>query len=83
MLAVTTRNRLRSARLCVPMLLARRHIARQLRTQPGLVRYVSGLSSRTDFFTLTVWDSREAMQRFMQTGAHEHFMWRFHNGRRS
>ncbi len=77
MLAVTTRNRLRSVRFCVPMLLARRQIARQLGNQPGLMRYASGISTPTEFFTLTVWENRESMQRFMQTGAHEQLMWQF------
>ena len=77
MLAVTTRNRLRSVRFCVPMLLARRRIAQQLASQPGLVRYASGVSTPTEFFTLSVWDDRESMQRFMQTGAHEQLMWQF------
>src|SRR5579859_5238415 len=77
MLAVTTRNRLRTARFCVPMLLARREIAQQLAHQSGLVRYASGITSPTEFFTLTVWQDREAMQRFMQSGAHERHMWQF------
>jgi hypothetical protein len=68
MLAVTTRNRLRSARFCLPMLLARRRIAQQLSTQPGLLRYASGVRTPTEFFTLTVWQNRESMQQFMQTG---------------
>jgi hypothetical protein len=76
-LAVTTRNQLRSARFCVPMLLARREIARQLANQPGLVRYASGLTSPTEFFTVTVWRDREAMRRFMQSGAHQRHMWQF------
>ena len=77
MLAVTTRNRLRSARFCVPMLLARREIARQLEHQHGLLHYASGITSPTEFFTLTVWRDRESMQRFMQSGAHERNMWQF------
>src|SRR5579859_9179 len=77
MLAVTTRNRLRSARFCVPMLLARHEIAQQLAHQSGLVRYASGITSPTEFFTLTVWRDRESMQRFMQSGAHERNMWQF------
>ncbi len=77
MLAVTTRNVLRSARFSVPMLLARREIARQLADQPGLLRYASGISSPIEFYTLTVWRDREAMQRFMQSGAHERNMWQF------
>jgi hypothetical protein len=76
-LAVTTRNVLRSTRFCVPMLLARFEIARQLAHQPGLLRYSSGLSSPTEFLTFTVWRHREAMQRFMQTGAHQRHMWQF------
>jgi hypothetical protein len=76
-LAVTTRNLLRSPRFCVPMLLARRQIARQLALQPWLLRYASGLVSPTEFLTLTVWESRESMQRFMQSGAHERNMWQF------
>jgi hypothetical protein len=77
MLAVTTRNQLRSARFCLPMLTARREIARQLSHQPGLLRYASGLTSPTEFFTITVWRDRESMQRFMQSGAHERHMWQF------
>jgi len=77
MLAVTTRNQLRSIRFCLPMLLARQSIARQLAHQPGLVRYASVVSRPTEFFTLTVWTNRESMQRFMQTGAHEQHMWLF------
>jgi Antibiotic biosynthesis monooxygenase len=59
------------------MLLARREIAQQLAHQPGLLRYASGITSPTEFFTLTVWRDREAMQRFMQSGAHERNMWQF------
>jgi hypothetical protein len=77
MIAVTTRNRLKSVRFCLPMLRARALIARQLRRQPGLVRYASGIRGPTEFLTLTVWDSREAMLRFMQSGAHERHMWLF------
>ena len=59
------------------MLRARRLIAHQLQSQPGLVRYASGLVSPTEFLTLTIWNDRQAMQRFMQTGAHEQRMWLF------
>jgi hypothetical protein len=77
MLAVTTRNRLRSARFCLPMLRARGVIARQLADTPGLVRYASATASPTEFLTLTVWEDKQAMQAFMQSGAHERFMWLF------
>src|SRR5262245_56731081 len=77
MLAVTTRNRLRSPRFCLPMLRARRVIARQLAATPGLIRYASGVVSHSEFLTLTVWEDRAAMQAFMRTGAHEQLMWQF------
>ena len=77
MLAVTTRNRLRSARFCLPMLRARRLVAEQLATAPGLVRYAGGLAAPTEFFTLTVWEDKQAMRTFMQSGAHERVMWLF------
>jgi hypothetical protein len=77
MLAVTTRNRLRSARFCLPMLRARRVIARQLAETPGLIRYASGVATPTEFLTLTVWEDRAAMLAFMRSGAHERLMWLF------
>lgn len=77
MLAVTTRNRLRSARFCLPMLRARALIARQLAQAPGLVRYASGVVSPTEFLTLTVWEDRAAMRAFMQSGAHAQLLWEF------
>jgi antibiotic biosynthesis monooxygenase len=76
-LAVTTRNRLRGPRFCFPMLRARALIARQLARQAGLVRYASGVVSPTEFLTLSIWESRQAMQRFMQSGEHERYMWLF------
>jgi hypothetical protein len=77
MLAVTTRNRLHSARFCLPMLRARGLIARQLARAPGLVRYVGGVAGPSEFLTLTVWEDKRAMQSFMQSGSHERFMWAF------
>jgi hypothetical protein len=77
MLAVTTRNRLHSTRFCLPMLRARALIARQLAETRGLVRYASGIASPTEFLTLTVWEDKAAMRAFMQSGAHERFMWLF------
>ncbi len=83
MLAVTTRNRLHSARFCLPMLRARALIARQLADTPGLVRYASGVAGPTEFLTLTVWEDKAAMRTFMQSGAHEQFMWLFSRWTRS
>lgn len=77
MLAVTTRNRLRSWRYCVPMMRARGYIREQLATTRGLIRYVSAIASPTEFLTMTVWENRQAMFNFMSSGAHQEFMWMF------
>lgn len=77
MLAVTTRNKLRDWRFCLPMMRARRYVREQLATTPGLIRYVSAIASPTEFLTFTVWENRQAMFNFMSSGAHETFMWMF------
>jgi len=77
MLAVTTRNKLHSARFFLPMLRARRYVREQLMTTPGLVRYASAIASPTEFLTFTVWENRQAMFNFMSAGAHQSFMWMF------
>src|SRR5262245_54916107 len=77
MLAVVTRNKLHSWRFCLPMLRARRSIMEQLAATPGLIRQVTAVASPTEFFTLTVWESRQAMFNFMSAGAHESFLWMF------
>jgi hypothetical protein len=77
MLAVTTRNRLRSPRFFLPMLWARRTVARQLAGVPGLIRYAGGVAGPNEFLTLTVWEDHEAMRRFSGSGAHERVMWLF------
>lgn len=77
MLAVTTRNKLRSGRYSVPMLRARGYVREQLATTHGLIRYVSAIASPTEFLTMTIWDNRQAMFNFMSSGAHQEFMWLF------
>ena len=77
MLAVTTRNKLRSSRFCLSMLRARRYVREQLMATPGLIRYVSAIASPTEFLTMTVWENRQAMFNFMSSGAHQEFMWMF------
>ncbi|MHB8596309.1 MAG: antibiotic biosynthesis monooxygenase [Ktedonobacteraceae bacterium] len=77
MLAVTTRNKLRSWRYCVPMMRARGYVREQLVTTPGLIRYVSAIASPTEFLTMTVWENQQAMFNFMSSGAHQEFMWMF------
>jgi hypothetical protein len=77
MLAVTTRNKLRSWRFCLPMMQARRYVSQQLARTPGLIRYVSAIASPTEFLTLTVWEDRQTMFDFMSSDAHRKFMWMF------
>lgn len=77
MLAVTTRNKLRSGRYSWPMMRARGFVREQLATTPGLIRYASAIASPTEFLTMTVWQNRQAMFDFMSSGAHQEFMWMF------
>lgn len=73
--AVTTRSRLKSARLFVPMLNANRRIEKQLRSSPGAVRFASLVAGPTEFWSVSLWRSRDEMLSFMATGAHEEVMW--------
>src|SRR5579863_293685 len=77
MLAVTTRNKLRSWHFSVPMMRAQRYVREQLMATPGLIRYTSAIASPTEFLTMTVWENRQAMFNFMSSGAHQEFMWMF------
>ena len=77
LLAVTTRSRLRSARLFPAMLLATWAIRRQLARTEGLVRWASLVAGPTEFWTITVWRTRHAMQEFMRSDAHGRIMWRY------
>lgn len=77
MLAVTTRNKLRSPRFCLPMLWARRQIRRQLEQTPGIVRFMTGVAGLTEFYSLTIWQSRADMFKFSASGSHRHMMWLF------
>ena len=73
--AVTTRSRLRSVRFFPAMVLASWRIRRQLVTTDGLLRSASFIASPTEFWTITVWRSRDAMQEFARSGPHGRFMW--------
>jgi hypothetical protein len=77
MLAVTTRNKLKSGRYSLPMMRARGYVREQLATTHGLIRYVSAIASPTEFLTMTVWENRQSMFDFMSSGAHQEFMWMF------
>ncbi len=76
LLAVTTRSRLRSVRFFPAMVLATRRVRRQLAQTDGLVRWASMTAGPREFWTITVWRSRHAMQEFMRSDAHGEIMWR-------
>lgn len=77
LLVVTTRSKLRSARFFPSMMAATLRIRRQLDATEGLVRWASIVAGPTEFWTITAWRSREAMQRFVGSGAHGEVMWGF------
>jgi hypothetical protein len=74
-LVVTTRSRLRGVRYFPQMTLASWLIRRQLAATDGVVRWASIVAGPTEFWTITVWRSRDAMHAFMASGAHGDIMW--------
>ncbi len=77
MLAVTTRNKLKSARFLLPMLIARRRVREQLQRTRGLVRWADAIASPTEFYTFTVWPNKQVMFNFMSSDEHRDLMWLF------
>ncbi len=75
--AVTTRSRLKGPWFFPAMMLASRRIRRQLQDSPDVVRWASVIATPTEFWTITVWRTRQDMHEFAQSGAHDEIMWRF------
>lgn len=75
--AVTTRSRLRGYHRFPQMFIASRRIRRQLDETPGCVRFASIIAGPREFWTITVWETRDKMLDFMRSGAHEDIMWLF------
>ena len=75
--AVTTRSRLKGPWFFPAMMLASRRIRRQLQDDPDVVRWASLVAAPTEFWTITVWRSRQDMHQFAQSGAHDEIMWNF------
>jgi len=75
--AVTTRSRLKGVRFFPSMMIASWRIKRQLKHTPGCMRFASIVAGPREFWTITVWDSRDKMMEFMRSGAHEEIMWLF------
>jgi hypothetical protein len=76
-LAVTTRNKLRGRQFFLPMVRGWLVVRRQLWQTPGVARYVTGIASLTEFYTLTIWESRAAMFNFTAGDGHRQMMWNF------
>lgn len=74
---VTTRNKLRSARFAPHMVHAWLRVRRQLYATPGMLRYTTGISGLTEFYTCTLWDTEVEMFAFMSSSAHRDMMWNF------
>ena len=75
--AVTTRSRLKGPWFYPSMMLASKRIRRQLQNDPDVVRWASVVAAPTEFWTITVWRSRQDMHEFAQSGAHDDIMWSF------
>ena len=75
MFAITTRNKLRSRRHALSMIMAWVRIRRQLYRTPGMVAYTTGMASLTEFYTLTLWDKEIDMMAFMSSDDHREMMW--------
>lgn len=73
--AVTTRSRLKGVHRFPQMFLSSRRIRRQLAEAEGCVLFASIIAGPSEFWTITVWESRDKMLDFMRSGAHEHIMW--------
>ena len=75
MFAITTRNKLRSRRHAISMIWAWRLIRKQLARTHGMLAYTTGMSSLTEFYTLTLWEKEIDMTLFMVSDDHRDMMW--------
>lgn len=65
-----TRLRLRSFRFLLPFLVSTTQSRRQVRRAPGFVEGRMSIEFPRAFWTVTVWESRDAMREFRNTAAH-------------
>jgi heme-degrading monooxygenase HmoA len=70
MLCVTTRFRLRTPLALLPIYLVFRRMRRDLESAPGLVRHAFLIQSPLAVCTLSIWATREAMERFATVPSH-------------
>ncbi len=81
--AFTTRSRLKGPWFFPHMLYATMRVRRQLKGTGDVVRWASIIASPTEFWTISIWNSRHDMQEFMRSGAHDDIMWFFSKWLRS
>ncbi len=75
--AFTTRSRLKGPWFFPHMLYATLRVRRQLKQTGDVVGWASIIAGPTEFWTITVWNSRQDMHEFMRSGAHDDIMWFF------
>ena len=75
--AVTTRSRLKGPWFFPHMLIATLRVRGQLKRTGDVVQWASIIAGPTEFWTITVWNSRHDMHEFMRSGAHDDIMWLF------
>ncbi|MEO7837700.1 MAG: hypothetical protein ABIS21_08695 [Acidimicrobiales bacterium] len=75
--AVTTRSRLKGPWLFPSMMAATLKVRRQLKAGGDVVQWASIIAGPSEFWTITIWRSRNDMQEFMRSGAHDEVMWSF------
>lgn len=81
--AFTTRSRLKGPWFFPHMLYATLRVRGQLKGTGDVVEWASIIASPTEFWTITIWNSRHDMQEFMRSGAHDDIMWFFSKWLRS
>lgn len=72
---VTTRSRLHGLHCLPSMLVATRRVMGELEAGGAAELAASILAGPREFWTVTVWSSRHAMQQFMRSGAHGRHLW--------
>lgn len=77
MFAVTTRNKLHSTRFAPHMIRAWFRVRRQLYETRGMIRYSTGITNLTEFYTITLWKNEMDMFAFMSSDALRDMMWNF------
>jgi heme-degrading monooxygenase HmoA len=70
MICVTTRFRLKHCWTMLPMYLAYRGLRRDLAHTPGLIRFAFLVQSPVACCTLSIWESREALDTFANVPQH-------------